>query len=148
MTKSQTAERKGIDNEPNEKEIQKLIALAQDVLQPIRNQFGQVTVNSGFRCLELNRELGSKDTSQHCLGEAADIEVAGLSNMELAEWIKHNCEFDQLILEFWYPGAGPNSVPGAGPNSGWVHLSYKDDGTNRKEVLTINKHGVFRGLGY
>lgn len=148
MLKSQTAERKGIDNTPGEQDIQHLLALAQEVLQPVRDHFGQVTVNSGFRCTELNRALGSKDSSQHRVGQAADIEVAGISNMELAEWIRDNLEFDQLILEFWYPSTGPNSVPNAGLNSGWVHVSYKDDGENRKQVLTINRNGVFQGLGY
>lgn len=148
MIKSQTAERKGIDNTPGEQDIQNMLVLAQEVLQPVRDNFGQVTINSGFRCTELNRALGSKDSSQHRVGQAADIEVAGVSNMELAEWIRDNLQFDQLILEFWYPDKGDNSVPGAGPNSGWVHLSYKDDGTNRNQVLTINKYGVFYGLGY
>lgn len=147
MTRSQTASRHGINNTPEPKQIENLRALAENVLQPVRDHFGVTNINSGFRCLELNRKLGSKDTSQHTLGEAADIECFGTSNFELAKWIQDNLEFDQLILEFWYPDQGENSVPNSGPNSGWVHVSYKSNGSNRNQVLTINRNGVFLGLG-
>lgn len=139
MLKSQTASRHGIVNTPNNIHIENMRALAENVLQPVRDHFGMTNINSGFRCLELNRRLGSKDTSQHTSGEAADIECFGTSNMALAQWIRDNLEFDQLILEFWYPDEGDDS--------GWIHVSYKADGENRNQVLTINRNGVFQGLG-
>lgn len=139
MTKSQTAERKGIHNYPSLTEIDNLIKLSEKVLQPVRDHFKKpVTINSGFRCLELNRALGSKDSSQHTKGMAADIEIAGVPNKELAEWIRDNLEFDQLILEFYYPEKND-------PNSGWVHVSFNSE-NNRKQCLTINRHGVSVGF--
>jgi len=142
MTKSQTAIRHGIENVPGEYEIQNMIALAQNVLQPVRDHFGVVVVNSGFRCLELNRKIGSSDRSQHTKGQAADIEVYSASNLELAEWIRDNLEFDQLILEFW------NSKD---PHSGWVHVSFVDyeltGKRNRNECLTITREKTYYGLG-
>lgn len=134
---SSTAVRLGIDNTQISKEVlDNLTALTTKVLQPLRDSFDMaVTVNSAFRCLELNRELGSEDTSQHTLGKAADIEIYGIDNYELAGWISRNLEFDQLILEF-YDGT---------TNSGWVHVSYSE-GNNRGECLTINKGQIKRGL--
>ena len=88
-------------------------------------------IASGYRSPELSEAIGSKATSQHCLGEAADFEIAGVSNLEVALWIQNHCDFDQLILEFWKDGE---------PNSGWIHCSYKNDGTNRKTALIINKY--------
>ena len=148
MLKSGTAIRLGIDNYPSNDEIDKLEALAVNVLQPIRDEFGSMRINSGYRCLELNRALGSKDSSQHRKGEAADLEKNGVSNFELAQWIEDNLDFDQLILEFWYDEYDNKNNPDGDINAGWVHVSYKDDGTNRNQVLTINKEGTFRGLGY
>lgn len=149
FTKSQTASRHGIDNTPYEEEVDAMIALCENVLQPIRDHFGKsVNINSGFRCLELNRRLGSSDRSQHVKGEAADIEIYGLSNYDLAEWIQDNLEFDQLILEFWYSEEDEEKNPTGDPNMGWVHVSYSRFGDNRNQVLTINKHGTFPGLGY
>ena len=137
LTKSQTALRKGIDNAPTQDEIEKLQLLVDNVLQPVREHFGRpVTINSGFRCLELNRAIGSKDNSQHRKGEAADIEIAGIANKELAEWIRDNLEFDQLILEFYSD---------KDPAAGWVHVSYVK--TNRNATLTIAKDGTRVGLG-
>jgi len=81
--------------------------------------------NSGFRCLELNRAIGSSDRSQHTTGEAVDFEVPGISNREVALWVKENCKFDQLILEFYKEGD---------PSSGWVHCSYVIEGENRKSA--------------
>jgi len=135
FTKSQTASRKGIDNWPTDQEvISNLERLCEFVLQPVRDHYGKsVNVNSGYRCLELNRALGSKDTSQHVVGEAADIEINTLDNYDLACWIRDNCDFDQIILEFYYKDD---------PRSGWVHVSYKNEDDNRKQCLTINKHGT------
>ena len=131
LIKSDTAIRMDIDNNPNADQIEKLKALCENILQPVRTHFGRVvTINSGYRGPELNKAIGSKSTSQHCKGEAADFEIIGLSNSELAKWVYKNLEFDQIILEFHDP---------SDPNSGWVHCSYKKDGSNRKNGLIINK---------
>lgn len=125
--KSQTALRKGIPNQMGPAELSAARALARNVLQPVRNQFGPTTVSSGYRSNELNNAIGGSDSSQHTKGEAADIEVPGLSNYDLAVWIRDNLDYDQLILEAYTPGV---------PNSGWVHVSYRSDGKNRRENLT------------
>ena len=130
LTKSQTAERKGIDNVPSEEHIQNLIHLAETVLQPIRNEFGRpVVISSGYRSPELCEAIGSSSKSQHARGEAADFEIPGVDNKELATWISKNTEFDQLILEFYDEGD---------PNSGWVHCSAVT-GEPRKQVLRASK---------
>ena len=130
MTKSQTALRRGIDNEPGDEEEANLQQLCEQVLQKVRDHFGKpVTVNSGYRSPELNKAIGGSTTSDHCKGMAADIEIPGVSNYELADWIKENCEFRQLILEFYTPGV---------PDSGWVHVSYNYE-ENEKKVMTALK---------
>ena len=130
MTKSQTALRRGIENEPGEEQQANLQQLCEQVLQKVRDHFGKpVNVNSGYRSPELNTGIGGSPTSDHCKGMAADIEISGVSNYELAEWIKNNCEFRQLILEFYTPGV---------PDSGWVHVSY-DYEENFKKVMTAMK---------
>ena len=133
--KSRTAEHKGIDNRcPDPTHQLNLKALCEHVLQPLRDHFGKpVKLNSGYRCKELNREMnkGKDRPSQHCRGEAADIEIMGMSNHYLAEWIRDNRPFDQLILE--------NHTPGD-PNSGWVHVSYCSH-KQRKMVLTATFTG-------
>ena len=130
MTKSQTATRKGIDNVPGDLEEANLQQLCEQVLQKVRDHFGKpVTVTSGYRSPELNKAIGGSTTSDHCKGMAADIEIAGVPNHELAEWIRDNCEFRQLILEFYTPGV---------PDSGWVHVSY-DYEENEKKVMTAMK---------
>jgi zinc D-Ala-D-Ala carboxypeptidase len=134
FTKSQTATRLDIDNNVyDQKIVNNLKALAAEVLQPIRETFGSTNINSGFRCLTLNRALKSSDKSQHTKGEAADVECFSVANDVLAAWIYRNCEFDQLILEFF------NETD---PRSGWVHVSLKADGKNRKQSLIINKQGT------
>ena len=130
LTKSSTAVRHGIDNNPNKEQMINLVVLTNCVLQPIRNAHGRVDVNSGLSVLELNRAIGSGDSSQHVQGMAADIECPAISNMELAEWIRDNLEFDQLILEFYTP---------SDPASGWVHVSYNKE-ENRKRVLRAVKN--------
>ncbi len=136
LVKSSTADRLGIDNIPTTEVILNLERLCLRVLQQIRDWYElPVKVNSGFRCPKLNQAIGSSKKSQHLTGEAADIEIYGLDNLELACWIRDNLEFDQLILEF-YDGT---------PQSGWVHVSLKEHG-NRNECLTINKGTVKRGL--
>ena len=130
LTKSSTAVRHGINNNPDKEQMINLVVLTNCVLQPIRNAHGRVDVNSGLRVLELNRAIGSGDSSQHVQGMAADIECPSISNMELAEWIRDNLEFDQLILAFYTP---------QDPTSGWVHVSYNKE-ENRKRVLRAVKN--------
>lgn len=137
LIKSPIALRKGIDNSPNREARCNLATLVEKILQPVRDHYNApVNVSSGYRCLELNRVIGSKDTSQHIKGEAADFEVGGAPNITVARWIRDNLDFDQLILEFYNPGV---------LNSGWVHCSYSA-GKNRKEVLTIANGRTLRGL--
>jgi len=115
LIKSDTAVRLGIDNNPNADQIEKLKLLCERVLQPVRDQFGRVKVTSGYRSPELCLAIGSSVNSQHAKAEAADFEVIGVDNAELADWVYKYCETDQLILEYYTPGE---------PNSGWVHASY------------------------
>src|SRR5210317_2678123 len=129
FTKSQTAERQGIDNTPEGEHLDAAIALFQNVVQPVRDNFGTTVINSGYRSPDLNAAVGGSSKSQHCKGEAADIECPGTGNYDVAKWISENCDFDQLILEFYTPGI---------PDSGWVHVSYKSEG-NRKSILTAMK---------
>ena len=124
LTKSQTAERKGIPNEPSEEHIENLKLLCTKILQPIRDEFGIVSVSSGYRSPALCEALGSKSTSQHARGQAADFECYGIANNKLFEWATKNLTFDQAILEF-YTGE---------PESGWIHMSYNED-NNRGETL-------------
>ncbi len=126
FTKSQTATRRGIDNSPTEDHLAALQLLVDNVLQPIREKFGRVRVTSGYRSVALNKVIGGSATSQHSKGEAADFEVTGLDNFDLAVWISENLEFDQLIIE---------GYDGKDPNSGWIHCSFKASG-NRKSLLT------------
>lgn len=130
FTKSQTALRLGIDNTPEGEHLEAAKALFENVVQPVRDNFGPTTLNSGYRGFSLNSAVGGSPTSQHCKGEAVDLEVPGVPNAEVAQWIHDNLEFDQLILEFYTPGI---------PDSGWVHVSYRADGQNRKSVLTAMK---------
>ena len=130
LTKSQTAERKGIDNTPSAEHQENLKSLCTNVLQPVRDNFHRVvSVSSGFRSQALCEAIGSKSTSQHAKGAAADFEIFGISNKELADWIHFNVNYDQLILEYWKE---------SDPNSGWVHCSYTD-GNNRRQYLKAYK---------
>jgi hypothetical protein len=131
LTKSQTAERKGIDNTPSAEHQENLKSLCEMILQPIRDHFGQVvSVSSGYRSPELCVAIGSSTKSQHALGCAADFEIFGVSNKELADYIDQNLDYDQIILEYW---KGEDE-----PNSGWVHCSYTN-GSNRKQYLRAYK---------
>ena len=104
LTKSQTAERKGIDNTPSPEHQRNLESLCTRILQPVRDHFNRVvSVSSGYRSEALCIAIGSKISSQHAKGQAADFEIYGLSNGELATWIKENLDYDQLILEYWTP---------------------------------------------
>ena len=130
LTKSQTAERKGIDNTPSPEHQENLKSLCTAILQPVRDHFSKVvTISSGYRSPELCTAIGSKITSQHARGESADFEIFGVSNKELADYINEHLEYDQLILEYWKE---------SDPNSGWVHCSYSE-GNNRKQYLKAYK---------
>ena len=115
LIKSDTAIRLGIDNNPNADQIEKLKALCENILQPVRDHFGRVKVTSGYRSPELCTAIGSSINSQHAKAEAADFEVIDTDNAELADWIHSNLSYDQLIIEYYTPGE---------PNSGWIHCSY------------------------
>ena len=128
-TKSQTATRKGLDNTPGEEHLAKAKSLFEKVVQPVRDKFGVTTINSGYRGPALNEAVGGSSRSQHCKGEAVDIECPGTSNYTVAKFIEDTLEYDQLILECYTPGI---------PDSGWVHVSYIGEG-NRKQSLTAMK---------
>jgi zinc D-Ala-D-Ala carboxypeptidase len=133
MTKSETALRHDIDNTPDADQLENLTILCERVLQPVRERFGlPVKVNSGFRSVEVNTKAGGSKTSDHCKGMAADIEIPGVANAELAQWIVDTLDFRQVILEFYTPGI---------PDSGWVHVSY-NPGDNKKQALTAAKKGL------
>jgi len=130
LTKSQTAERKGIDNTPSPTHQENLKLLCTSILQPVRDHFSKVvTISSGYRSPELCTAIGSKITSQHARGEAADFEIFGVSNKSLADYIDSELHYDQLILEYWNE---------SDPNSGWVHCSFSE-GNNRKQYLRAYK---------
>lgn len=129
FTKSQTALRQGIDNTPEGEHLDAAKELFENVVQPVRDNFGVTVINSGYRGPKLNEAVGGSSRSQHCKGQAVDIECPGTSNYEVAKWIEDNLDFDQLILEFYTPGI---------PDSGWVHVSYKTE-DNRKSILTAMK---------
>jgi len=98
LTKSQTAERKGIDNTPSPEHQENLKSLCTHILQPVRDHFERVvSISSGYRSPELCIAIGSKTTSQHAKGQAADFEIYGLSNQELAIWIHENLEYINLF---------------------------------------------------
>ena len=128
MLYSSTAEARGIKNTMFDTTtcVANLTGLCQKVLQPIRNHFGPLIVTSGYSCVALAQVLGRKASSQHCKGEAADLQLRNGSNYEMAKWIRDNLEFDQLIYE---------SRRRNGKIYDWVHISYKLDGTNRNQVL-------------
>ena len=130
LIKSQTAVRLGIDNNPTSQQIFHLQNLCENVLQKIRDRFEKPVIeSSGFRSIELCQAIGSSSKSQHAKGQAADIEVLSVDNKVLADWIKNNLIFDQLILEFYKE---------SDPQSGWIHVSYIND-KPRKEALKAFK---------
>jgi uncharacterized protein YcbK (DUF882 family) len=130
MVKSETALRHDMDNTPGEAEIASLRLLCEKILQPVREHYGKgVKVNSGFRHPEVNAKVGGSKTSDHCKGQAADIEIPGVANADLAAHIVDTYKFTQVILEFYTPGV---------PDSGWVHVSY-DPANLKNQVLTATK---------
>tara|TARA_R110000796_G_scaffold61047_4_gene141279 strand:- start:268 stop:711 length:444 start_codon:yes stop_codon:yes gene_type:complete len=125
FTKSQTAIRKGIKNDPNDAAIENIRLLCENILEPVREHYDiPFTLNSGFRCLALNEAVGSSSRSQHVTGQAADFEIPTIANKDLAHWIMDNLDYDQVLLEFYKEGD---------PSSGWVHCSY-NNGENRKQA--------------
>ncbi len=133
LTKSETALRMGLDNTPGPVETEYLKILAERVLQPIRDHFQKgVKVNSGYRSPDSNAAVGGSRTSDHCKGQAADIEIPGVPNAELAQWIMDNLDYTQLILEFYTPGI---------PDSGWVHVSYNPDNLKKQELTAMKVAG-------
>jgi hypothetical protein len=127
-TKSNTAKRLGINNEPDEQVINNLRQIAENVFQPLRDHFDHpIYVSSGYRSPKLNAAIGGSKTSQHMAGRALDLDAdifKGLSNADIFNYIKDNLEFDQLIWEF-----------GTDDNPDWVHVSYSAYDPNRGRVL-------------
>ena len=125
--KSNTATRKGIDNTPDQWAINNLKAVAENIFQPIRDHFGvPIGVSSGFRGKDLNKAIGGSKYSQHMIGEALDLDAdmyGKVTNAEIFNYVKNNLDWDQMIWEF-----GNDEEPN------WVHISYKEAGSNRKQV--------------
>ena len=136
MVKSQTAMRLGLDNIPNDIQILNATNLARNVLQPIRDKFGPFSPQSWFRSISLNDAVGGAKQSDHLKGMAADIEIRGVDNYDLACWIRDNLEYKQLILEYYKDGE---------PSSGWVHVSF-DANEKRMEALSKTKEGWMKGI--
>ncbi|MAM95664.1 D-Ala-D-Ala carboxypeptidase family metallohydrolase [Parvibaculum sp.] len=138
---SNTARVEGIDNRPPVAIIPRLRFVAETVLERIRAHYAIPIVFDGglswYRCPALNRAVGGAADSQHMTGEAVDVEVRGISNVELACFVRDNLDFDQLILEAW---------DGVTPSSGWVHVSATLTGRHRREVLTYAKGRYTKGL--
>ena len=135
----ETAERLGLDNTPHTSAvIDNLRRWCERIGEPVRAHFGKpVLISSGYRGEELNCAIGGADRSQHMIGEAADFEVVGYSNLEVAQYIAGGLLFDQLILELW---------DGSDPHSGWVHCSTTAR-RNRGDTLQLVKgRGYVKGL--
>ena len=132
LIKSDTAIRMGINNNPSAEQMEKLKALCENILQPVRDHFGRVKIASGYRSPELCAEIGSSVNSQHAKAAAADFECIGTDNAELADWIYKNLDFDQLILEFYTPGE---------PNSGWIHCSYTPNQPRKQFLHAFKSEG-------
>ena len=127
---SDTAIRRGIDNKPNDETIENLKIVCENILEPVREYFkAPVVVSSGYRSVEVCEAVGSSAKSQHTKGQAADFEIFGIPNKNVADWIVNNIDFDQCILEFWNENE---------PNSGWIHCSFNSAG-NRKQYLKASK---------
>ena len=126
-----------MDNTPPHDAIANLSRLCYDVLELVRKEFVPVTVNSGYRSPAVNAAVGGSKTSQHMTGHAADFEVRGVSNYDLACWVRDNLKFSQLILECYKPGGDPNA--------GWVHCSFDPD-NNRMDVKTFDGKNYLPGL--
>jgi hypothetical protein len=125
VIRSESAKRNGISNMPIPQHIENFKLLAEKVFEPVRLHFGvPIHISSGYRSIELNKCIGGSLTSQHCTGEAIDIDMdgspSGVTNKMVFDYIKDNLVYDQIINEFDYS---------------WVHVSYAANGKNRKQVL-------------
>ena len=128
---SNTAKRRGIDNTPNPTQVENMKLTAEKIFEPLRKFVGgPIKVNSFFRSPELNTKIGGSKTSQHCKGQAIDIDdVFGYkTNAEMYNWIKENLDFDQMIWEF-----------GTDMNPNWIHISYVSEEDNRNRCLKAYK---------
>lgn len=128
---SRTATRLGIDNKPNEKQLQNMVTVAEEIFEPLRMWVGgPIKINSFFRSPELNKAIGGSSKSQHCHGQAMDIDdtFGRATNAEMFDFIKENLDFDQMIWEF-----------GDDNNPNWVHVSYVSPTENRKRCLKAYK---------
>ena len=133
LTKSETALRLGIENQPDEEQLNNLLLLCANVLQPVRDHYGKgVKVNSALRTSPVNRAVGSADSSHHVKGMAADIEIPGVPNATLAEYVRDNLPFTQVILEFYTRGI---------PDSGWCHVSYDPQNLKRQALTAVKENG-------
>ena len=133
VMRSETAKRKGVSNMPTTEHIENFKKLAENIFQPIRKHFGKpIHISSGYRSAALNKAIGGASSSQHCTGEAIDIDMDGtaITNAEIFNYIKNNLSFDQLIWEF-----------GTDKNPDWVHVSYESTGKQRKQILKAVKQG-------
>jgi hypothetical protein len=131
VTRSETAKRKGISNMPTAEHIENFKKLAVNIFQPIREHFGKpILISSGYRSAELNKAIGGSLSSQHCSGEAIDIDMDGtdITNKQIFDYIKNNLTFDQMIAEF--PKQG---------NPDWVHVSFASNRSQRKQILVAKK---------
>jgi len=143
VTRSESAKRKGISNMPTEAHIANFKLLAEKIFEPIRTHFRcPIIISSGYRSKELNAAIGGSLTSQHCQGEAIDIDMDGtpngVTNRMVFDYIKDNLEFDQLIFEF-----------GDKENPDWVHVSYESSGKQRKQILrAVRTNGKTSYLSY
>jgi hypothetical protein len=138
VMRSETAKRRGISNMPTPEHIENFKKLAEKVFQPIREHFGvPIHISSGYRSSALNKAVGGSSSSQHCSGEAIDIDMDGttVKNADIFNFIKDNLNFDQLIWEF-----------GTNDNPDWVHVSYESTGKQRKQILKAIKSG--KGTSY
>ena len=133
VMRSETAKRKGVSNMPTPEHIENFKKLAENIFQPIRKHFAKpIHISSGYRSAALNKAIGGAASSQHCTGEAIDIDMDGTSitNKQVFDYIKEHLNFDQLIWEF-----------GTASNPDWVHVSYESTGKQRKQVLKAVKQG-------
>jgi hypothetical protein len=133
VTRSETAKRRGISNEPTPEHLENFKKLAINVFEPIRKHFGfPIHISSGYRSKALNTAIGGSLTSQHCKGEAIDIDMDGsangITNKMVFDYIKANIKFDQMIWEF-----------GSDTNPDWVHVSYSSSGKQRGQILKAIK---------
>ena len=135
VIRSESAKRNGISNMPTGEHIANFITLAEKVFEPIREHFGvPIHISSGYRSAALNKCIGGSATSQHCKGQAIDIDMDGTSNgvtnKMVYDYIKDNLKFDQLIWEF-----GDNANPD------WVHVSYSEDKNRGQKLKAIKSNG-------